>query len=125
MISWIEILLRWILGLQLVFWGLNGFFNWKPIPRSDDFITRFADLCFESRFILTSVKWVEIIFGALLLTGSGTLISLVFLGPIVFVISGLHFFHNKKSWQVLVPITLPYVLVVIMNWNIVKTLLIY
>lgn len=124
-LAWFEILLRWTLGLQLLFWGLNGFFHWKPIPPSSDFIGRFSDLCHESRFILPTVKIFEIVFGFLLLTGSGTLLALVGLAPIIFVISGLHAFHNNKAWQVLLPITLPYLLLSILNWTMFKTLLLY
>jgi uncharacterized membrane protein YphA (DoxX/SURF4 family) len=124
-ITWVEILLRWFFGLQMVFWGLNGFFHWKPIPRSEDFITRFSDLCLESRFLLPTVKVFEIFFGALLLSGSGILVSLIFLGPIVFVITGLHLFHNPKAWQVLLPITVPFLLIVILNWRSIQTLLLY
>jgi uncharacterized membrane protein YphA (DoxX/SURF4 family) len=123
LVAWIETILRWTLGLQMLFWGLNGFFNWKPIPRSDDLITRFADLCYESRFILPTVKIFEIVFGALLLTGSGTLVALIFLGPIIFVITGLHLFHNKKGWQVIFPITVPFVLLVLLNGSLFKNLL--
>jgi uncharacterized membrane protein YphA (DoxX/SURF4 family) len=125
-ISWIEILLRWILGLQFAFWGLNGFFRWLPIPPSSDFINRFSDLCYESGFILPTVKIFEIVFGLLLLSGSRTLIALIMLGPIVFVISGLHLFHNsRKSWQVLGPISIPYLLLVVLDWALFKNLLLY
>ena len=114
MLEWTEIIFRWILGLQLVFWGLNGFFHWKEIPPSTDFINEFSDVCFRSRFILPTVKIFEIVFGALLLTGAYTLLALVALAPIIFVISGLHLLHNKKSWEVLLPITLPFLIIVIL-----------
>jgi len=117
MLEWIEIILRWILGMQFLFWGLNGFFRWKSIPPSGDFVGRFGDVCFESKFILPVVKIFEIFFGAALLTGHGTLASLIFLGPLVFVISGLHLFHNPRWWEVIVPITLPYLAIAGLNWQ--------
>jgi len=112
MLEWFEIGCRWALGLQLLFWGLNGFFKWKAIPPSADFIDRFTDICIQSKFIMPSVKIIEIVFGFILLTGYGTLLALVFLGPIVFLITGLHFFHNKKRWGVIIPITGPYLLLI-------------
>jgi uncharacterized membrane protein YphA (DoxX/SURF4 family) len=121
--DWIELTCRWILGLQLTFWGLNGFFHWMKIPPSDDFITRFGDLCFESKFIMPTVKIFEILFGIALLTGWGTMLSLIMLGPIVFVISGLHLFHNKKWWEVLIPISLPYLILVVLNISEFQVLL--
>lgn len=111
--EWIEITCRWALGLQLLFWGLNGFFHWKVIPPSSDFIAQFSDVCVKSRFIMQTVKILEVFFGAMLLSGYGTLIALIFLGPIVFVISGLHVFHNAKWWQVLVPITVPFMILLL------------
>jgi uncharacterized membrane protein YphA (DoxX/SURF4 family) len=123
MLEWFDLICRWVLGLQLLFWGLNGFFHWVVPPSESSFVTRFGDLCAESRFIMPTVKVFEILFGALLLTGYGTLVSLIFLGPIIFVITGLHFFHNPKWWRVVVPITGPYILVLLMQEGHMRWLL--
>ncbi|RYZ86320.1 MAG: hypothetical protein EOP06_14700 [Proteobacteria bacterium] len=110
---WTEVFCRWALGLQFLFWGLNGFFNFVSIPPSADFIDRFVRICIEAKFIMPAVKLLEIVFGFLLLTGYGTLVSLIFLGPTVFIITGLHFFWNAQWWQVVMPITVPYLIVLI------------
>jgi uncharacterized membrane protein YphA (DoxX/SURF4 family) len=113
MLMWLEIICRWLLGLQFLFWGLNGFFHWRAVPPSADFIQRFADLCGESKFIMPTVKVFEIIFGALLLSGYSTILALIFLGPIVFVITGLHLLHNRKWWEIILPISAPYLLILL------------
>jgi len=116
-LEWLELGARWILGLQFIFWGANGFFHWKAIPPSSDFIQRFGDICIESRFIMPTVKVFEIVFGILLLTGFGTLIGLIFLGPIVFMITCLHIFHNPKWPLVVLPILIPYLVVLLLHEN--------
>ncbi len=123
MLEWLIIGCRWVLGLQLLFWGLNGFFQWKAIPACGAFIDRFSDICAQSKFIMPTVKTIEIVFGIALLTGYATLLSLIFLGPIIFVISGLHLLHNRRWWQVLIPITVPYLLLVLAEQGQFRSLL--
>lgn len=106
--DYIEIGLRWIFGLQMVFWGLNGFFNWIKMPPAPPVIERFVHACIESRFVMFSVKMIEIIFGVFLLLGFVVPFSLLVFAPLLFVISGLHILHNPKPWGVLISYTLPY-----------------
>jgi len=108
MMDYFELALRWILGMQLTFWGLNGFFQWKQIPPSPAAIDKFVVACIESRIIMPTVKIFEIIFGIFLLANFAVPLALVMLAPIVFVISALHVFYNKKAWEVVVPLTLPF-----------------
>lgn len=115
--EWIEIICRWVLGLQLVFWGLNGFFHWKQIPPSAEPIDAFVEACIKTKFIMPTVKIFEITFGALLLTGSWTFVAWVALAPVVFVVTGLHAIYNKRFWEVLVPITLPFLVVLAFNFD--------
>lgn len=117
MIEYIELVLRWALGFQLAFWGLNGFFHWKQIPPSSPAIDKFTAACFESRFIMPTVKIFEIVFGLLLLLDKATPLALVMLAPIVFVITGLHILYNKKWWEVLIPLSLPFALLVSMHYE--------
>jgi uncharacterized membrane protein YphA (DoxX/SURF4 family) len=117
MIGHSELTLRWILGLQLIFWGLNGFFHWKPIPPSAKVIDDFTAACMESRFIMPVVKVFEILFGIFLLANYAVPLALALLSPIVFVITGLHALHNKKFWEVLVPISLPFIILVALHYE--------
>ncbi|WP_413289155.1 hypothetical protein [Bdellovibrio sp. HCB337] len=117
MLEWLEIFCRWVLGLQFLFWGLNGFFHWRPIPPSAQPINDFTEACIKTRFIMPTVKIFEIAFGALLLTGKATIVAWAALAPIVFIISGLHLLYNKKYWEVLLPITLPFLLILVLNFE--------
>ncbi|MGE9745635.1 hypothetical protein [Bdellovibrio bacteriovorus] len=112
MIEYIEIVCRWIFGLQMFFWGLNGFFHWVKIPPSDPKIDAFVNACMETRFIMPTVKLMEIIGGAVLLLNFAVPATLVVFAPLIFVISGLHILHNPKPWGVLVTTTVPYLLLV-------------
>lgn len=108
MSDYIEIIFRWAFGLQMVFWGLNGFLHWVKIPPSGPGIDKFVEACVETKFIMPVVKILEIIFGAFLLLGFMIPASLLIFGPLIFVITGLHVFHNPKPWGILVSFTVPY-----------------
>jgi len=117
MIENLELLLRWLLGVQLTFWGLNGFFHWRPVPPSPPVIDRFVTACFESRFIMATVKIFEIVFGLFLILNFATPMALAMLAPIIFVITGLHLIHNKRSWEVLLPISLPFLILIGLHYE--------
>ncbi|MNJ91298.1 hypothetical protein D3C87_89490 [compost metagenome] len=112
--EWFEIALRWVFGLQMVFWGINGFFHWVIIPPSGDVIQSFSEACIKTRFIMPTVKVLEIGAGALLLAGVAVPLCLILFAPLVFVITGLHIFHNPKPWSVILPISFPYVILLLL-----------
>lgn len=113
--DYIEVVLRWLFGLQMVFWGLNGFFNWIRIPPASPGIEKFVQACVESKFIMPSVKLIEVIFGSFLLIGFIVPLSLGVFAPLLFVITGLHVLHNPKPWGVLASYTLPYVILLVLH----------
>lgn len=115
MMEYVEIGLRWLFAAQMVLWGLNGFFHWMQIPPSDPKIDRFVGACIESKFIMPTVKLLEIVFGLFLLFDFLTPFSLFVFAPLMFVISGLHILHNPKPWSVLVPCTLPYLILLFLH----------
>lgn len=115
--DWIEVVCRWILGLQFVFWGLNGFFYWKQPPASAKPINDFTEACIQTKFVMPTVKIFEIVFGALFLIETTSRVAWIALAPIVFVITGLHALYNKRSWEVLGPITLPFLMVLFFNFE--------
>lgn len=113
--EYIEIGLRWVFGFQMVFWGLNGFFKWFTPPSAGPKVDNFVSACIDTRFIMPTVKIMEILFGSFLLTGFMIPLSLLALAPIIFVISGLHFFNNPKPWAVIISYTIPYCLLLIIH----------
>lgn len=106
--EYLDLALRWIFGLQIAFWGLNGFFHWVKIPPSAEVIEKFTQACIDTKFIMPTVKILEIAAGLLLLFNFSTALCLALLAPIMFVITGLHVFYNPKPGAVLIPLVLPY-----------------
>lgn len=109
----IEFVIRVLLALQLVFWGLNGFFHWIEIQSSGTVIDNFVQACISTRFVMPLVKSFEIVFGLLLLLNLYVSLSLLFLAPIIFVITALHLLHGPAPLKVLAPVTGPYVFLLI------------
>lgn len=99
----------------MLFWGLNGFFHWVKIPPSGPIIEGFVTACIETRFIMPTVKLLEIMGGALLLFHVGLPLVLAAFAPVIFVVSGLHVLHNPRPWGVLVSTTLPYLILVLIH----------
>ena len=112
MTEYIEIAIRWIFAGQMLFWGLNGYFDWIKIPPASETMTRFTEACIETKFIMSTVKLIEILGGILLLLNFTTALVLMAFAPILFVITGLQLLHNPKPGPVLATITLPYLLLV-------------
>lgn len=110
MLEYIEIACRWIFALQMVFWGLNGFFHWFAIPPSSEAVDRFVKACIDAKFIMPTVKIIEIVCGIFLLCKFAVLLNVLIFAPLVFVITLLHLLHNPKPWAVVVPISLPYLI---------------
>ncbi len=123
MMGHFELLLRYTLGIQLIFWGLNGFFHWRQIPPSAKVIDNFTTACTDIRFIMPIVKIFEVVFGVFLLANFAVPLALVLLAPIIFVVTGLHALFSKKSWKVLVPISLPFAVLVILHYEAWRKLL--
>lgn len=116
MLEYIEIFCRWAFALQMTFWGLNGFFSWIQIPPSGEGVNNFVEACIKTRFIMPTVKLIEIICGAFLMLKFAVLLNILLFAPIVFVITGLHLLHNPKPWPVIAPITIPFL--VIFFWHL-------
>lgn len=111
MLSHIETSLRILFSVQMLFWGLNGFFHWITPPPSSATIDHFTEACLRTKFLMPIVKSIEVICGFLMLVNLSVPLCLIFFAPIVMVISLLHLIHNPKSYSVLLPITLPFLVV--------------
>ncbi|MGZ3802247.1 MAG: hypothetical protein ACXVCL_18910, partial [Bdellovibrio sp.] len=96
------------------FWGLNGFFNWVKIKPVAPAIENFVQACIETKFIMPTVKMIEIFFGLFLILGFMIPLSLAVFCPILFVITGLHVFHNPKPWGILLSFTIPFLVLLIL-----------
>ncbi|XGC80603.1 DoxX family membrane protein [Bdellovibrio bacteriovorus] len=112
---YLEIICRWSFGLQMVFWGLNAIFNWvkppTPSPRMDAFIGS----CVDTQFIMPTVKFIEIVFGAFLVLGFLVPLSLIVFAPLMFVLTGLQIFLNQRPVGFLVTFFVPYLILLILH----------
>lgn len=120
MLSYIETTCRWAFSLQMIFWGFNSFFHWLAIPPSSKGVTKFVEACVDTRFIMPTVKFLEIVCGIFLLCNFAVLLNILIFAPIVFVITLLHLIHNSsfwsKFWPVVLTISLPFLIIFV--WHI-------
>ncbi|HEX7675470.1 MAG TPA: hypothetical protein VF412_14940 [Bdellovibrio sp.] len=117
MFYYIELVCRWIFSLQMIFWGLNGFFNWINIPPSGEGVGKFVQACIDTRFIMPTVKILEIVSGILLLCSFLVILNIFIFAPIVFGITMLHVLHNPKPWGVVLPIAVPFAIILGLNFH--------
>ena len=92
---WIVLSARLLLGIIFVVFGLNGFFNFIPVPELHPFMQMMVD----SGFIYV-VKALEVLGGSLLLANTKVSVALLILGPIVINILLYHIFFDARNWPI-------------------------
>lgn len=113
MASSVYLIIRTIVGLYFLYWGLNGFFQWKAVPQNalafESFIARLHSI----PALMSVVKLIEVGAGGLLLLGIGVPFALIALAPIVLVITLLHLILNfKLGWGVALQVFISFVILV-------------
>ncbi len=83
---------RVILGLIFVIFGLNGFFNFIPVPPPPEAGMKFLGGLAGSGYFFPFLKSVEVIAGLALLTNMLAPLALIILAPIIINIFLYHFF---------------------------------
>jgi uncharacterized membrane protein YphA (DoxX/SURF4 family) len=83
-------------GIYWLYTGINGLFSFrKPPPASPEFNEKIEHL-YSLRFLMPSVKTLEVICGVFLIFGFKPILALFVLCPILFGIVGLQILFNKK-----------------------------
>jgi putative oxidoreductase len=82
---------RILLGLTFLVFGLNGFLNFLHMPMPPGPAGQYMGVLFMSHY-LHAVFLVEVVGGALLLSGQFIPLALVLLGPVIFNILLFHTF---------------------------------
>jgi putative oxidoreductase len=82
---------RILLGLTFLVFGLNGFLNFLHMPMPPGPAGQYMGVLFTSHY-LDVVLLVEVVAGALLLSGQFIPLGLVLLGPVIFNILLFHAF---------------------------------
>lgn len=86
------LVVRSLLGLAFVVFGLNFFFNFMPMPPLSGPPANFMGALFATGYMFPMIKGVEVIGGLMLLTGRFVPLGLLFLAPIVVNIAAFHVF---------------------------------
>ncbi|QXD16662.1 hypothetical protein GQ464_006910 [Rhodocaloribacter litoris] len=88
---------RYVLGLLLVVFGLNGFFRFLPMPTPPEAAGRFLGAMMETGYLLPLVKLVELTVGVLLLANRFVPLALVLLAPVSVNIIAFHLFLDPAG----------------------------
>lgn len=90
------------IGLGLVFFvfGLNGFLHFLPQPPAPERAGAFVGALLDAGYLMPTVKAVEVVAGALLITGVLVPFALTLLAPIIVNIVGFHLFLAPGNWGV-------------------------
>lgn len=109
----IYLIIRTIVGLYFLYWGLNGFFQWKAIPQNAPAFESFIARLHSIPALMNVVKLIEIGAGTLLVLGIGVPFALLALAPVVLVITLLHLILNfKLGWSVALQVFVPFAILV-------------
>jgi putative oxidoreductase len=88
---------RIVLGLIMLIFGLNGFFNFLPMPPPPEHMMKFVMALMETGYFMQFVKACEVICGILLLANVFVPLSLLILAPIAINIFLLHVFMAPEG----------------------------
>ncbi len=87
----VSLIARYLLGLEFLVFGLNGFFHFIHLPAMPGLPGQFMGAVFASHFYVV-VFALQAISGLLLLIGRYVPLALVLLGPVLVVIDCFHLF---------------------------------
>lgn len=88
---------RLILGLIFLVFGLNGFFQFIPMPPPSEAMMKFAGGLMSTGYFFPFLKGTEVICGILLLSGFFAPLALVILAPITLNILMVHTFLDRSG----------------------------
>ncbi len=82
--------IRYLMGLIFLVFGLNGFFNFLPTPPMEGDLGTFMGGLAASGYFFPLLKGLEVVAGVLLLSGFYVPLALAILGPITLNIFFVH-----------------------------------
>lgn len=105
---------RLLLGLIFVVFGLNGFFQFIPVPPLAPEAGAFMGALMETGYMLPFIKITEVAAGALILGGLFVPFALVVLAPVVLNIFFFHLFLDPGGLIMALVIVM---LMLLTAWN--------
>ena len=107
-------ILRSILGLIFLVFGLNHFFGFFPMPPMQGRAAAFISALAASGYMLALVSGTQALAGAMLLAGVLVPLALVILAPIIVNIVAFHVFLEPSGF---IPVAVVTVLELILVWQ--------
>jgi putative oxidoreductase len=101
---------RFLLGLIVLVFGLNGFLHFIPMPPPSGVAGQFLGAMFVSKYLLV-VSGLQVISGALLLINRYVPLALTILGPIIVNILLFHVLMNPAGFGLALIVSVLWVLV--------------
>jgi len=91
---WVPTLVRWLMGLAFLVFGLNGFLNFIPQPKTPmpAAAMDFAGALMKTGYMMPLVAGTQVLVGALLLTNLFVPLALALIAPIIVGIMTFHIF---------------------------------
>lgn len=93
----IPMILRLLLGLVYLVFGLNFFFQFFPLPPASVEGGRLLKAFFESGYMFQLIKTTEIVCGALLLSGFFVPLALILVAPVTLNILCFHLILDNAN----------------------------
>lgn len=115
-------ILRVILGLGLIIFGLNKFFNFMPMPELPEDAASFMSSLQATGYVLPIVGFLEIVIGLMLLVNKAVAFALLLLAPISVNILLFHLFLDLPGIAGAIVIALINIVLIYKSWKVYRPL---
>jgi len=115
-------ILRVILGLGLIIFGLNKFFGFMPIPVLPEDASSFMSSLQATGYVLPVVGFLEILIGLMLIANKAVAFSLLLLAPISANILLFHLFLDLPGIGGAILIAVINIILIYKSWKVYKPL---
>ena len=115
-------ILRIILGLGLIIFGLNKFFGFMPIPVLPENAFSFMSSLQATGYVLPVVGFLEIVIGLMLLVNKAVPFALLLLAPISANILLFHLFLDLPGIAGAMVIAIINIILIYKSWKIYRPL---
>ena len=115
-------ILRIILGLGLVLFGLNKFFSFMPIPELPPDASSFMSSLQATGYVLPALGFLEIIIGVMLVTNKAVAFALLLLAPISSNILLFHLFLDLPGIAGAIVIAVINIVLIYKHWKVYSPL---
>lgn len=115
-------LLRIVLALGLIAFGLNKFIGFMPVPDLSEQAGNFMNSLNATGYVLPILGVIEIFIGLLLLANKAVPFALLLLAPIMLNILLFHLFLDLSQIWVALMITVVTIILIYKHWKVYRPL---